>query len=434
MAFQPLSHDDLLALWRTLFPASYTRPLETESDGLGADYVHVQASQMSRAAAGADTTFGAIYLRPHSDQTAPPAAGAARAATTVLVARAAPTLGDITLIAGVELRSLFHTPQGGVIEGPRFVVAEDTRLAAGSLGPFSVPVVASRVGFAGNVPAGSIADFAPRGTASVVGATVLAGNVLRDNAGASGGDRITPQMIGQYVRLVGGVNGGTTARRIVSVTQPTVTDPYAYAVLDGAALVAPDTLTRADVVEFADLGLSVTQPADAAGGVDGFLDAIGDERNMPRQLGEGDDAYRLRLSSLADIVSPGAIARIASRILSPFGIPWKLVETRDTGTLIGLVWDYHAFDYGSVTDGVVFAPPTRYFAIVVGTGNQGEFGFPYDSTALGLTNAYDAPGGAHDFYDGFPVGYYSAISALWATVDRARAAGVAWDLILDPTL
>lgn len=432
MAFPPLSQQDLIAIWRTLFPRGYTGPIEREAHGQGMDLIEATAAQLARAAAGANRTFGAIYLRPHSTQTAPPASGAARATTELLITRAPPASGAITLVAGVEFQAQLRSPMGTVQDGVRFRVAVDTLIPAGSLGPVSVPVEASRVGFSSNVPAGSVSRFVGRGTASIVGAQVISADTLRDEAGASGGDRITPQMVGQYVRLVGGLNGGTVPRRIVSVTQPTETEPRATAVLDGAALAFPDTLTTAEVLEFEELGLTVEQPDDAAGGLDGWLDAIGEERNMPRQRGEDDEAYRLRLGSLADIVSPAAIQRIASRILSPLGIPWKFIETRDPGTLIGVVWDFTALDFGSVNNGWVFAPPVRYFALLVGDGGQGEFGMPYDAPYP--SNAYDAPGAALNFYDGFPVAYYAAIAALWATVEASRAAGIAWDIILDPSL
>jgi hypothetical protein len=134
-------------------------------------------------------------------------------------------------------------------------------------------------------------------------------------------------------------------------------------------------------------------------------------------------------------VSPGAIQRICARILSPLGINWALKETRDPSGLIGRVWDFHAFDYGTISDGVVLlslGDSTRFFVLCVGFGNQGEFGMPYDAPYP--SNAYDAPGPALNFYDGFPVTYYAAIAALWAMVNAARAAGIHWVLVRDPSL
>lgn len=434
MAFPPLTQDDLLALWRTLFPSGYTQPIETQAGGQGLDQAAMQAAIFARVAEAANVTFGALYLRPHSTQTAPPAAGAQHATVTLDIVRAAPATGEITLVAGVAFVATIRTPSGRSLDGVTFEVLADTVIPAGSL-TTQVEVRASRVGFSSNVPAGSVSRFVQRGTASVVTATIEADNVLRDAAGASGGDRLTPAMTGQYVRLVGGLNGGTVPRRIISVTASTITEPTATAVLDGAPLTFPDTLSRAEVLEFADLGLSVSQTVAATGGVDGWLDYIGEERNTPRQRGEGDDAYRLRLSSLADVVSPGAILRAASRILSPLGIAWALEETRDPSGLRGMVLDFDAFDTGSIEDGAVMLSLddcVRFFVLRIGIGNQGEFGMPFDAPYP--SNAFDAPGNALNFFDGFPVTYLAAVAALWATVEASRAAGIHWLLVRDPSL
>ena len=46
-----------------------------------------------------------------------------------------------------------------------------------------------------------------------------------------------------------------------------------------------------------------------------------------------------------------------------------------------------------------------------------------------LPNAWDV-----GVFDGYPATYYAALAALWQTVNEARAAGVAWQLVRDPTL
>lgn len=433
MSFPALTQNDLLDLWRSLFPSSYTKPIENAGHGQGFDTFASQAKIFARSADAANTTFGALYIRPHSTQTAPPAAGAARALTTLLVGRLPPTLGAIVLIAGTEFQAYLRSPQGDVLEGVRFRVVADTLIPAGSTGPTPVDVEASRVGYAGNVVEGSVTGFAARGEAVIIGATIEAGNVLRDTAGAAGTDRLTPAMIGQYVQLVGGLNGGTVQRRIISVTQPTTIDPTATALLDGAPLVFPDTTARAEVLEFVELGFTVEQPNAATGGLDGWLDALGEERNLPRQFGEDDETYRRRIIALDDTISPAAILRAASRILSPLGIGFRLLETRDFNGLFGAAFDFSPFDYGSIASGVgIFAPEVRFFILAVGFGGQGEFGCPFDSPYP--SNAFDAPGDALNFFDGFPVLYMSAIATLWAEVNKKRAAGVGFVIVRDPSI
>lgn len=426
MSFDPSDTAALLALWRSFFPRSYTVPIEEENNGQGLDVYAQQAAQFARASEAAAVSTQAYYLRPHSSQVRPPAAGAAPGAGTVQIRRVGSAVGDVTVVAGTVLVVRERDSRGDTIDGVRFILATDATVAAGTLGPVTVAVTAERVGYQGNVPAGSVSAFAERGRATIVGATVEAGNVLRDTGVP---DRLTEGMVGQYVRLVGGLNGGTTPRRIISVTQGT---PTSFAVIDGPALVAPDTLTQAEVEEFADLGLVVEQSTETLGGRHGWLDAIGRDRNTGRAPGEGDEAYRLRLSSLDDVVSPAAVLRAVARVLTPLGIGFALMETRDPGTLIGMVWDFHAFDWGTIPSGVVFAPETRFFIIRVGIGNQGEFGMPYDAPYP--SNAYDAPGPALNFYDGFPVAYLAAVDAVYRAVERARAAGVGWVLVRDPAL
>ena len=98
MAFLPITRDELLALWRTLFPTGYTVPIEQEGDGQGFDAFVQQAEQLARVAAAENITTQAYYLLPHSTQTAPESAGERRATGTLLVVRAAPATGSITLV------------------------------------------------------------------------------------------------------------------------------------------------------------------------------------------------------------------------------------------------------------------------------------------------------------------------------------------------
>lgn len=429
MAFQPLTTEQWLAVWRTLFDASFTVPLETEAGGLGVDPFAMQAAIFARVDAAANETFGRLYIRQHSTQTADPASGAARAATTLVIERTGSTAIGLPFAQGTEFLAHLRAPTGEQIDGVRFRLISDVELPAGAPS-VEVMVEASRVGFASNVSADSIDAFAPRGSARITSAIVGSGNQLFDRGGLFGGDRLTTQMIGQFVRLVGGPDSGAV-RRITSVTLPTEATPVAVAVLSGAAL-TPVTLSYADVVEFADLGLTVRQPSAATGGRDGELDMLGEERNIPRQSGESDAAYRQRIVTLPDVVSPGAIMRACSRILSPLGIAWRLMETRDTSGLRGAVAGLDPCDWGSVADGLVTIgdrASVRYFVILVGLGDQGEFGAFCDTYVVPTVNACDVA-----FCDGRPVTYESAIGSLWADVNARRGAGIGFRIVRSATL
>lgn len=431
MAFPASDADGLLAVWRTLFPRGFTAPIEAEGDGQGFDAYAQQIEQFVRASIAANVDAQAYYLRPHSTQTAPPAQGAVAASGTVSVARSAPTPGDITISAGTAFVADVRTPSGATLDGSLFVATADTLLPAGSTVSVAVPVACSRTGYQGNLPPDSIVRFALRGRATVPNPTIEAGNVLRDSGVA---DRLTEAMVGQYVRLIGGINGGTVPRRILSVAQGVSTST---AVLDGPPLTFPDALTAAEVEEFADLGLVVSQPSPTTGGRSGFLDAIARDRATGRQPGEDDEQLRLRLSFLDDVVSPAAIVRAASRALTPYGIRFRFLETRDAVSGIGgFIYDespYDAFDLLS-PGGPVYVSleaGTRFFVIVVSFGNRGEFGFAFDSPYP--RNAYDAIN-ALNFFDGFPVDYFTGLAQLYDAIERARAAGIAWLIVRDPSL
>lgn len=97
-----------------------------------------------------------------------------------------------------------------------------------------------------------------------------------------------------------------------------------------------------------DLGVTVTNEASPSGGRLGILDELGKERGLPRVPGESDDSYRSRVATLADVVSPNAIRRVANRALSHYGLSGNLYEIGQT-SFQGFYYDapapsYFAFD------------------------------------------------------------------------------------------
>lgn len=79
---------------------------------------------------------------------------------------------------------------------------------------------------------------------------------------------------------------------------------------------------------YGDPTIAVRQAADATGGADPMLEGLGADRGLPRLAGEGADAYRLRVRTLPDTVSPAAVRRQVTTYLTPWGIgtAWSLVE------------------------------------------------------------------------------------------------------------
>ena len=74
----------------------------------------------------------------------------------------------------------------------------------------------------------------------------------------------------------------------------------------------------------ADWGLTCTNPLSPQGGKHAMLDALGREKDIDRSPGEDDDDYRIRISQLADVVSPNAIRRALNRAIP--GVPWCFRE------------------------------------------------------------------------------------------------------------
>lgn len=96
-----------------------------------------------------------------------------------------------------------------------------------------------------------------------------------------------------------------------------------------------------------DWGLVATNPASPSGGALAMLDALGQEKDLPRLPGESDDEYRLRITRIADVVTPNAVKRALVRDVGATGwclrevggalLPGFFFDRRDAG---GDAWDY----------------------------------------------------------------------------------------------
>lgn len=421
MPLDPWTKDDFLDLFRDLFPREFVRPLEEDLDGEGLDIYSAFAAIFARVDAALNYTTQRYYLKPHTLQTGEPAAGGAKATGTLNIARTAPVNQLLELVAGTQFVATYRDSRGATRFGATYDLRSDLAFAAGDLGPLAAVADASRIGFEPNVDPESIELFQSLGTSEIEDATVTA--PLTEVANAGTRDRLDAGMVGRFILFDAGPNA-TTIARIESVDATLQT-----AVVDRALLAG---VGDARVVEFADLGLTVTQPAAFTGGTDAWLDAIGVDRKTFRVLGESDDAYRERLCDLPDVVSPNAIIRIANRILNPLGIRFVLKETRDTSTWPGFIYDVDPYDVFGPFQGYVGGCDlaTSFVICVSGIGVAGDFGLTYDDGHTEALEAYDVDGA----YDGASLGYNAAIGALFDAVNAARAAGVCFDIVLDLAL
>lgn len=426
MTFPVATTEDLLRVWRDGMSEDYRTGVEFEDDGRGFDAIVGEAAIFARVEEALATTSQAYYLRPHSTQIRPEASGARYAVGEVSITRAPPAIGPIELDVGTRLVAYVHDVTGELIEACRYVLTAQASLSAGAVGPVVVGVRAERVGYQANLPAGRPLAFVELGRLTVP-ATVTAVDTLQDTPGTP--DRFTTGLVGRYVRFVGGANSSTYPRRVLSVTiGATSSDPNVITV-DGPALVLGAQTTEVD--ELGDLGLEIAMVDAFVDGRHGWEDAIGEERGVYRQAGETDLEYRARIESLLDVVSPGAIIRMAARILSPLGIPFRLIEAGDPEHFIGYAWGPALIGtgvMGSPVD-IDFATSTRRFAIAVGALGLDDLGTDTD-VDLGATDLNDVDGDAYT--DGYPIAWTEALLRLYAAINEIKAAGVAWNILLDP--
>lgn len=422
MPFDPWDRERFLELWRRLFPVSYTRPIEEELGGEGLDSIAAFAAIFARVDVALNYTTQRYYLKPHSLQTGDPAAGPASAIGQVEFSRVAPVNQPMDIVAGTRLQAVYLDTRGTQRLGPTYQLIGDIALASGDLGPFLADVQASQVGFAQNADPESIQIFQALGSSEIASSTVVATD-LTEVANAGTRDRLSEAHIGRFLVFDTGPNTLTLCR-IVAVNAALQTAEVDRPLVAGVG--------DARIPEWADLGLSVVQPAALAGGRDGWLDAVGRDRNVFRIAGEGDEPYRIRICELPDTVSPNAINRIAHRILDPLGIRFALKETRDPQTWPGFVWDVDPFDIGTPFEGYVGGceEVTAFVVCVSADNGLGDFGMTYDIGPVPVASAWDVSAA----WDGASTEYLAGLGSLYDAISAAKAAGVCFRLVLDPAL
>jgi hypothetical protein len=100
-----------------------------------------------------------------------------------------------------------------------------------------------------------------------------------------------------------------------------------------------------------DFQLTVTNAAQPTGGAYPMLDGIGADKNLPRLPNEPDNLYRLRISTIADVVTPNAIKRALNRNLG--AIPWCFREVgTEPGQVVSPAGSLPGFFYGDNQQGL----------------------------------------------------------------------------------
>lgn len=228
----------------------------------------------------------------------------------------------------------------------------------------------------------------------------------------------------------------------------------------------PITITStSDSTPVIDPALRVRQITDMSGGAAPMLDALGEDRGLPRRAGEQDDSYRLRLRTLPDTVSPGAIQRLILAFLSPYNATAEFIELWDirfqTCWNAPLVLDNPNYDPTTFVYNDPRPPPPhadpqfrgRWLDSVIQAGAFVvvmprlqpimEFGMAYNDPAITAADlrstdfpngqraasAYNIPpsydGMLTGAYNGIDTGFVSLTAAMYQTLQQIKAAGVA---------
>lgn len=215
---------------------------------------------------------------------------------------------------------------------------------------------------------------------------------------------------------------------------------------------------------FGDATLTVSQTSDAVGGISSVLNQHGADRGMPRNPGEAASAYRVRIRTLPDTVSPLAIQRYLQSVFSPFNESADFIESFDPN--YQTAYDCPSPNAGTPTYSAsipaslntnlfVYDDPSPlypfrnrwlgndwrggFIVVVPNIPAVSDVGMAYDDIAdtpaeLNTTagwrsvSAYDipntftaaSPGG----YDGFDLGKQALYRGVYATLQQIKAGGI----------
>jgi hypothetical protein len=390
--------------------AGYTTPIEEEDGGRGLDPISGLAAVLARASTAVLNSTQALFLRPHSQQLAPPASGSVKAAGEVEVFRGIVVGGPVPLDDGDQVIAQFRGVNGEDEDAPVFEVVGGATILPGSEGPTIVQVRCQRPGHQGNIPASTEGKFLDRLGGSYVLTSFTPGTALLVVDTALG-DRFVPTMSGMFWRFTNGLNIGAYARRLTVLSSTTAT-------LDAAGdLTAQGAGGTGRVIDFQEVGNFRIVFRGTTGGRCGELDMLARERTtIGRAISEDDDDFRSRVVTLPEVVSPNSVIRAISAVLDPVGIPFTFIEVFEQS--IGFF-----FDGGANTVDSAFTDPYAYR----------RTSFYVGGTGVGLT-----PIGFLVLLNGLTIpaepDRTRILAALTTTIVGSKAAGVLWAVVFEPPI
>jgi len=342
-------------------------------------------------------------------------------------------------------------PVGTVVatpDGHRYRTQAPASFAAGAAGPLPAVAAQAEVGaYVTATEAGTLTELVStaNGASGDLADVLYVGTVAVLDRVA--GDRFYPQFAGLYVEFTAGMNAG----RVVQVEAVLTEDRIRLGASD---LYAESGTAEWVVRDWADLGVTATNPAASTEGRDADLETLAREVGLQPVTGQSEESLRASIWRMIDTVTPRAIVSIANRVLGDYG-PVALLETGsapiDVDASLGSV-PWPGFVVGLTPAGldeiaamVVSAdPPEAPIAGCSALGAVGNFfALRWDGAGLGDPGAYAERSvvvGADDAPLGVPMSMAAgespaggwaydddAIRAAIATaIDRARAGGVGW--------
>ncbi len=185
--------------------------------------------------------------------------------------------------------------------------------------------------------------------------------------------------------------------------------------------------------------MPATSAGAAAGGRDDDLRLLGENRNLRPRTGESADAFRQRLHTVPDAVTPNAIEGAVNRIHEPYALTGRVIDVGNG--FDGLFMDVDAFDYYEPGDVFPESPwklllsvqeAYGWFFVILPYLGAGEYGFAWDNgpnillqgSGLTLDSAWD-----NAFYDGYAVTASAVYASIWETVNRLRLGGIGFTMI-----
>lgn len=462
---EPYSQQELLDLLDRLYPNHWIEPLK--NPGPGYETLQGYAALGARESLAVERYGCAVYILS--------AVGGSYSTGVVNLFRPSPhpdgiavTVRAGTIVAASE-------------SGRQFATTQDVLFGPLDLGPFEVPIQAVAQGYEYNVPGivvtadgtslpgeidtiVTLVEQSPSQPLSNTGTATVQFNTpigpfqtIANITGAS----FSPDSVGRFVTFAGAANAVNNGNRAIvqylSPTQIVVRNPT------GVAETTPGVSWQeySAATDVGDLTIQVTQSTPTGGGVDPALDQHGNDRGIPRGVGEPDDSYRGRIRAIPDNISPDAVNRALQQLLFPVGagLGYQFIETWEVNyqtcwdsprdPIPGSPFDPNLFVYDDPTSPVPFR--NRWLDLndmrggfIVTVPNLApirDTGMAFDdvaTTALELTNpiglravcAYDVPvtlafGYLQGSWDGFDLPKQTLYKTIFATLERIKAAGTA---------